>query len=507
MNKNLQYSVFITLIYAILTLICVLYHETWTDEVQVWQLCKYLNPIQLISHLHNEGHPSFFYFLVMPFAKLFGNIIFMQLICWLASCLSVFLLLYFSPFKLITNLFIISGAGFIYFFPVIARSYSILPFLIFLAAILHTKRKEHMIIYSIVMVLLANTHIIMFGFVFIIMLLLITDILRNKFGKVKLSYFISAFIILLGLLFVILQLYDTGSSNSFIKPNFFNIVFHSKQVLSTFITESYSQYIFRTNLKLSFIDYSVILVMILNFIIIFVNLYLNSKKIFLIAFASIAFQLLVYVIAYPNIIYPTRIYSAYLIIVFCFWILIDSKSVQENKKICSTIAINIIVSIMFLLTVSNGIKSYILDININYSSAKQLAQYIENNINPDSSIILTEHEPFTLPVVYYLNNKYKLISLVRENDNELKYIKWDTDTITVLKPLSWLNGAYLYSKQYNNKDIYIIRNNINESDSYNSLFNEYFTLIFEADKSMLPYEKYMIYKFEKNKIDNIKIIK
>ena len=60
MKKEIACSVIVAVLYAIITLVAVFHHEIWADEAQVWMLCKHLSIPQLINHLHNEGHPSFF---------------------------------------------------------------------------------------------------------------------------------------------------------------------------------------------------------------------------------------------------------------------------------------------------------------------------------------------------------------------------------------------------------------------------------------------------------------
>ena len=107
----------------------VLHHEIWVDEAQVWLLVKHLNIFELFNHLVNEGHPSFFYLLIMPFAKIGLPILAMQIVCWLSMVASVFLLLEYSPFNKFTKFAIIMSAGFLYYLPVMARSYSIIPLL------------------------------------------------------------------------------------------------------------------------------------------------------------------------------------------------------------------------------------------------------------------------------------------------------------------------------------------------------------------------------------------
>ena len=141
-NKNLAINIIVTMLYALFTLIMVFHHEIWADEAQAWLIAKNLSifDFSLFKHLVNEGHPPFFYLLIMPFAKLNTSIIFMQILCWFCSVVSVFLLLKKSPFNNFCKFSIVISGGFLYFFPVIARSYSMIPLLIFIAAILYKKQ-------------------------------------------------------------------------------------------------------------------------------------------------------------------------------------------------------------------------------------------------------------------------------------------------------------------------------------------------------------------------------
>ena len=211
-KKNLVLNTFFTALYAVFTLVTVLHHEIWSDEAQVWQIVQNVSFLGLFKHLVNEGHPSFFYLLVMPFAKIFqtvGSIIIMQIICWAFMCASVFLLLQYSPFSKFAKFAIVTSAGFLYFLPINARSYSVLPFFVFLLAILYPKSKEKPLIYSIILAITANVHVIMFLFCAIFTILFMYE---NRAKK----YIPSYTIMILSLLAVVLQLAGTSSSNEFI---------------------------------------------------------------------------------------------------------------------------------------------------------------------------------------------------------------------------------------------------------------------------------------------------
>ena len=219
-KKSLIINLICFFLYAAATLAIVLRHEIWADEAQVWLIVKNLGFVDLFKHLVLEGHPALFYLLMMPFAKMNVSIFFMQIFCWLCSCAGVFLLLTFAPFNRITKCAIITGAGFLYFFPVIARSYSLLPLLIFILAVIYKDRLKHPLLFALLLALIANTHVIMFGFVFITGLFFLLEIFKEK--KLGNSICTSA-IIITGLLAVVIQLWGTENANSMINFSTQNI--------------------------------------------------------------------------------------------------------------------------------------------------------------------------------------------------------------------------------------------------------------------------------------------
>lgn len=486
---NVQYEL-ITFIYAVLTLICVLNHEIFNDEVQVWQLAKYLNPPELIQRLHNEGHPFVFYAAVMPFAKIFSNVIFLQLISWTASFSAVFLLLKYSPFKMYTKFAIILSSGFLYFFPVVARSYSILPVLVFLSAMLYLKQKKYPVLYAFILFLIANTHIIMFGFVFILFLLFIKDIISEKRYKNNYSSIAASFIIFIGLCLVILQLYDTTSSNSFISFHFDKLAVNSLKVVSDFFMNAYlyKHEMIEPLRNLFLWDIIAITIIVVNFVFIFINLYINSKRLFFIGLFSVGFQLVIYVLAYPHYIFVNRIFSAYIIIIFCLWITIADNYINEKYKICSVKAINIMLFIMFILTIRSGVNYYIFDVKELKQPEKPVADFINENIDK-KSVLLTEHEPHSITLIYLLKGEYKVISVAR--DEEFKYVKWDDKSIQVLSNKDWLLSAIYYRQKYSNIFVIIPRNKGYEK----KLDDKFFFKIYPDEISEKQSDIYTVYKF------------
>lgn len=458
MNKKTS-NIIIVIAYAIITLLCILNHELTTDEIQVWQLCKNLNLNELIRQLHNEGHPGFFYIITMPFAKIFTDIIYMQIICWLTTIGGVYILLEYAPFRWYSKLSIILSAGFLYYLPVVARSYSIIPLLVFLSAILYERRKRNPILYGVILMLLANTHIIMLGFVGMLFLMFLMDIIREKLYTKK-ENIIAGIIIFAGIIIVVMQLYDTTTSNNFVHYKFDNIAGNIQTVVLKFFINSYKySNIVKDEERIYIWDIVTILVMVINFILLFKDLYKKDKKIYYSILLGILFQIMVYILTYPYLMYVNRIFCAYTIIIFGCWV------VKQSKEL------NIMLSIMFMLTINNGIQSYIEDIKENKQSEKEAANFIRKNIERNS-IILTDNEQHSIRLVYYLKGEYKVISVIR--DKELKYIIWDEKAIQKITESEWEDGIIYYGKKYPKvKDIYIVRyldRNKNESKLYKSIY-------------------------------------
>ncbi len=490
MNKKLVLSIFLTFLYAVITILGVLHHEIWADEAQVWQICKYLSIPELFIHLHNEGHPALFYLLVMPFAKLTSNIIFMQLICWLSMCLAVFILLYKSPFSNIIKIAIISSAGFLYFLPVMARNYAIIPVLVFLAAILYSKQKEQPVLYGIIIALIANTHAIMLIFTGIMFIIFIYD----NFKEIKQKQFIfAAMIILLSIFTCIFQLHDVAGNNFYISFNFTNVVPRIFKTLSIFFANSllfdFQQGIY----KYTIFAKSLITAYALIFIAINIYLYKYSKKLFIISLFNFLFQIIIYVVLYGGgILYITRIFSYYIILIFCIWIAMDSIEQIRNNKI-----VIILVSSLFFLTLINGCLYYIKDIKYNYSDAKETAKYIQQNILSDNSKIFIDNEPANISLVYYLDSTHKLYSVLRSQN--LKYVKWDKASYYFFTPSSWISYLEYETSKNNNSKLYVIRPKYIDGDNGLEYGQENkLKKIYSSSYTIDPTEKYNIYEYIEN---------
>ena len=167
-------------------------------------------------------------------------------------------------------------------------------------------------------------------------------------------------------------------------------------------------------------------------------------------------------------IFVTRIFLAFLVLIFCFWVLLEKTEKNKFNK-----AVNIILGLLFLFTANNGLAAYSDDVNMNYSSSEDTAEYIMRNIDK-KDIILVEVESSMIPVAYYLEDN-KIISAVRDNSE-------------------WEKTANHYSELYPDSDIYVLRN---VTKLYDSTLNDSFEKVYLSPECIDMYERYVLYKYKK----------
>lgn len=491
MNTNLVKNILWTILYSVFTLFIVFHHEIWADEAQVWLLARNLSVFGLFKHLVNEGHPSFFYLLMMPFAKLNFPIFTMQIICWLSSCAAVFLLLQYSPFNRFAKFSIIISSGFLYFFPVIARSYSILPFLVFLAAILYNKSKEKPVLYAIVLAMIANTHVIMFAFVAILGLHFIYE-LFVKDKKYSRKNIVAAGIILLSLLAVIVQLAGTIGNNGAIAFNYSHAVLESVRVFCIFFLNTVDL-VFKSsfeNVHLNVFIVTTALFEAVLFILLFIQLFMLNKKYAILGATAIGFHFFIYIFSYKVMIYQTRIFSSYLILIFCFWLAFKDPELKEKIGFCSKKVVNAILGIFFLMTFLCGLKALFLDLFNNYSSAKETASFIEKNIDKNA-LIIPNADAFSLAVYEQLPDR-KFYSLY--TFREIKYMVW-----YVPEMYSVSDFTDLLKKNINvqkSKNTYILVSSFLDTYHLEETMSENYSLIYKSSPAIATGEAFRIYEYK-----------
>lgn len=131
------------------------YHEPWADEAQAWMLARSLSPWQLIhTHLRYEGSPALWHLLLWALIRLRISYAGMHWVCGGIALAGVSVLVFRSPFPRYLKLLLPFTYFLAFQYAVVARSYVLIPVLLFSIAVLW---KRNALILALLVGLLANT--------------------------------------------------------------------------------------------------------------------------------------------------------------------------------------------------------------------------------------------------------------------------------------------------------------------------------------------------------------
>lgn len=385
MENKIKYTLnFIILaLFGILTLFFLLHHEIWADEAQVWLVVRDLDVLGILKHVRTEGHPLLWYFIITPFAKLNLPVFSMQIVNWFFVLLGASFLILKSPFNEFSRVSILISSAFLYWFPIISRSYCLIPILVFLLAWLYKKQKEHPFLYVTTIILLANTHIIMFGFCFALAVIFFYE---NAIQQKNKKNIILTTILFLALLGITLYLLGSQNENVIIQTFVPNLTFKG-------IFEIYSKIVFNLFGSFNFLNGIILFAFIL---VTAIYLFIKDKKIFFVFTTNLIYQSAIFIFIWS--ILPQRAFCLLFVCVFCLW------TVCENK---TKNLISILIAITFLLSVPEGITLIKKDLKNPFSDGKNTAEFIKKNI-PQDAFILSNYPITTTPVSVYLpKDKWK----------------------------------------------------------------------------------------------------
>jgi len=471
--KNNRKNIVIMLIYSIISFVILFFHESWKDEANAWLIARDLNFFELIAQMKYEGHFILWYLIIASFAKLGFPYFTLKIISWIIMNINVWLILKKAPFKYITKILLIFSSAFIYWYVAIPRVYCLIPLAIILIAISYKTRKQKPINYMLSILLLANTHIIMYGLVGVLLLeFFIETIIKWKKSKQIPKREIISFAVAVVAIFIsILPLIGCLETNSMVEHRMKFLSMSWKAIVKT--TEQVIIYC---------TDYIFLTIPLLIICIIY-ELRYYTKNMFMII-VSIAFQFAIYILIHP--ISEQRAVAIVFIILLFLWRQAETEIKDvKGKKIVLIVAIALLG-----LNVVSGICNYKLEICNDYSGAEKLAEYIKNNIEPES-IILCNDVPSAVSVIPYLNENIKFYSLKKRE--YFTYISWDDDLYKDCDNEKVIDDFIKSSNGENN--IYYLKIKIKEYER-EEYENKGRQKIYES-KDAIKNEQYVLYKLLK----------
>lgn len=394
------------LVFCAINIVSIIFHEHWRDEAQSWLIAKYSSPLGLLHILPDEGHPSLFYLILMPFAKLGLNYNCLSFVTFTFVFVATILFVRFFKANSFLKIILIFSPIFMYFPGVIARSYCLIPLELVVVACVYKKRKNFPIFWGVNIALMLQTHIYLAGFCGMFMLQMLFDCICEKDKKTKIKILAGGIIATLSLVLLLVELgignsRSSGSLFSLIRNpiSFVRQVKSKLQILShwAFVGGKLETFFCRVILFL------IILKAILNF--------KNCAWEFFILLGTI-FEILVVYVIYPggHMNHHAAIFS---ILTLCFFILetkncaslvLCTRHQKSFRKMNLEIVKNVIFVLMLLASCKMVFMDYIVrDICHPFSNSKAMAQYINENFDGECNFVVNEYVMMNCVVSAYLD--------------------------------------------------------------------------------------------------------
>lgn len=404
-SKPLLWGIFAA--YSVLTLIGALNHEVWLDEAQAWVILRDAPLSELPQILRAEGHPPLWYVILYPFVKLGFPPEYASLISWAFMAAGAAVLLFKVELNLPLKAVILASSGFLYFNSVMLRVYCVIPLLMFLILWVYPHRREHPVIYGLLIALLANTHIFICGIVGALGIFMLYELFSEWRGSTKKENTGKLFglgIACIGVLVLVLPLLGSIETNSATRLKMAN--FGITDIIGMF-TDTFND-VFENVIFLPEVSGAVMITLTLiancGFFVMLILLRHWRR-----AFAVELGFLGVYYIACGLVWVTLPNRAAFFILSFAFVLCLTQfekpvfkeykpseessragsgllgflkKADKNARKICT-----VIVFCFFAVSVPSGISLYGRDIAGSFCGAKEMAGYISENFDENAVFV------------------------------------------------------------------------------------------------------------------------
>ena len=375
-------------IWCTITLIRVFFHQPWLDESNAWEIARNLQIGNFFESVKYEGHFFIWYILLMPFAKLdFGYPYSMLMLNWLFCFGAVVILWKYAPFNNFLKTLITFSFPFLACYPVIARCYSVGILLLFILTALYKNRLKYPIIYSLLIVITANTSFVAIFGAIIFGFYLLYDLCKSKDKK---NFCICCVIAVICSVWVICQILNFDSSQL---PYAKAVGLNLNTMLSTFV------------LLNPIVNAVLLTVFGIGFLIC-----LNSnKRIFYYIIFVFAGILGVFKMTYSGDFW--HYYFLYVYLISGCWIALENNKISD---LCKKFLIGLLCFLSFLL-----IFDFRNEISVFNSNSKSVADYIKEHKN-DCSIFI--NKVFLMSIPYLRDGK---------TDYDLRFLQNNTGTYDI----------------------------------------------------------------------------
>ncbi len=423
-SRCLEIVVLIT--FLVLHCIVAYFHEPWYDEAEAWNIAVNGSIKEILFEVpHYEGHPSLWHLVLLILSRLgLEYKIALTFSTMFFSGLSVYYLLFKSPFPKIIRLMLPFTYFIFYQYGVIARPYSIMILAFFIMADVYDKRltKPYLYIMSLAFLCATSAYgvVISGGLAIVWIIELIKK--NGVLTSLKSKYAVCLLALLLYAVFIIYRIIPYNSGTMTIN-NLDQVNPLPKRLLYTFfcmlpdvcVTNTYSIYDYLHNVPFDYVSL-IGTALIGVFFLIGMVILGRKNKTFLLFFIPYSMFAL-----FSGMVYFCIHHIGILFCLFMFWIWVNSKQIKQmetnnleilSKSMLCKVYI-VICAVALVISIIWTIISCFVEVRYEYAPSETIATYLEENELTNCKILIAwensendfKHTAMLPELLPYLDNE------------------------------------------------------------------------------------------------------
>lgn len=389
------------MIYILLLGLAVFRHEPWFDEAQAWLLARDSTPLELLTrYMRYEGSPGLWHLILMIPAKLQLPYYFLNIVSALFASAGIYVFLHYSPFPTIVKLLYPFSFFAFYQYAVVARSYTLIPLILFLIAIIYDKKKDKPFLFVFLIILLSNVSIhgtiIAFGLI-TVQLIEIIRIWSSLGSDKKINHIISfaSFGIVLLLLYLQLKPPPDILTIADFRIKTGNFYTTSLSVLSDSLATNFCIPATKNSFFYSLSGFISSAGIIISFLWFFIR---RRFLTFIIPFIGLG---LLFTSVYANAWHQGTVFYLWF---FVLWISYDNSTTEDPFPVKTIKSLTIILIVMVLsIQIYWSYNSFIFDRKHNYSASREAANFIKYNRLENKKIYISGFHTISI-LPYFSDN-------------------------------------------------------------------------------------------------------
>ena len=432
-DKEKLFLVIVMILYIIWGSIIIYFHEPFRDEAQAWLIARDTNIIEMFSLSKSEGSPMLWHLLVNILTTLGLPYVSINIMHFILNVIAIYFLNKYAPFNKYIKIGITFSHMMAYQYLAIARSYVLIPLLLFIIASIYKKRHEKTLIYCILLLLLQNVCLYSIPIAIILFVIYIIEKIKlkqNNFKSTVIFIIVGVFMISSILLLINTdhseQLYHTNFPTNF--EELFEGVVKALRSISVIVLP------FEVLIPVKGVTGLIILSLTT------MSLWKDKKVLIIFLISTI---IIGGIFAFLNLNITFRHSYIYVAIyLFCLWIKKESNNVKYTKVISQSLIIFAMAMQVILLISYSGVE-----IAYDFSNAVKIKEFIKEQGYEDYKIF-TFHMPFASSILPYFPGK---TAFTIEDYAEHTYVIWNKD-FSGDKLIFKLNIDYMIQKAKNDYD-------------------------------------------------------